>query len=479
MTETVGSFHVLNTDTTFTIEFPDSINVVSVSADVGVLDIIANETRHVIHYEYLCNEQLASKLIALLTEKQICEYKHVEFVNEDHIINIIKKLEENQNSGKLWGWWNVSNTSYWISSHVINALYKAKEMGYKVSFKTEELKDILILNMTRSESGAYILNMLEMLDRMDIVADYPYYIEKIEADTTLSLYYKFKLIELKQKHDFEYSLDSVNKFMHETLFGSIYFDNSLDNYHVYGNPIQLTLSAYRILQHDSVGNDTLVRIRNYFLERRKNGYWRNTYESAEIIRTLLPSLLSEDDPKKPELFIEGMINKHITEFPFNYKMDTVGPITIKKTSNFPVFFSTFTQFWNPAPERKDDIFQVNSTFYKDGYVVDTLEAGKKIILEVSLLVKKDADYVMLEIPIPAGCSYGDKKQNGWNEIHREYFKNYTAIFCEHLNEGRYTFNIELIPRYTGIYTLNPAKAEQMYFPVFYGRNELKEVNIGW
>jgi hypothetical protein len=35
-----------------------------------------------------------------------------------------------------------------------------------------------------------------------------------------------------------------------------------------------------------------------------------------------------------------------------------------------------------------------------------------------------------------------------------------------------------MPRYSGKYTLNPAKAEQMYFPVFYGREGMKKVVLG-
>jgi len=34
-----------------------------------------------------------------------------------------------------------------------------------------------------------------------------------------------------------------------------------------------------------------------------------------------------------------------------------------------------------------------------------------------------------------------------------------------------------MPRYSGVYHLNPGKAEMMYFPVFYGREKMKEVEI--
>jgi uncharacterized protein YfaS (alpha-2-macroglobulin family) len=64
------------------------------------------------------------------------------------------------------------------------------------------------------------------------------------------------------------------------------------------------------------------------------------------------------------------------------------------------------------------------------------------------------------------------------EVHREYFKDKVTIFCRKLKEGNYTFSVKLMPRYDGNYILNPAKAEMMYFPFFYGREKIKKVSIG-
>ena len=85
---------------------------------------------------------------------------------------------------------------------------------------------------------------------------------------------------------------------------------------------------------------------------------------------------------------------------------------------------------------------------------------------------------MVEIPIPAGCSY-DSKEKGdfWKETHREYYKEKVAVFCKKLRKGTHTFTVRLLPRYTGSYHLNPARAELMYYPVFYGRNEMKKCGV--
>jgi len=90
----------------------------------------------------------------------------------------------------------------------------------------------------------------------------------------------------------------------------------------------------------------------------------------------------------------------------------------------------------------------------------------------------DADYVLVEAPIPAGCTYSEKSQ--WissQVVHCEYFKNKLSMFCQALPQGKHVFRIQLLPRWTGFYRLNPARAELQYFPVFYGREGLKRTVI--
>ena len=107
-----------------------------------------------------------------------------------------------------------------------------------------------------------------------------------------------------------------------------------------------------------------------------------------------------------------------------------------------------------------------------------LKEGKTTILQATLNLSGDAEYIQIEIPIPAGCSYESKSEgNYWEETHREHYKEKVVIFCNKLSKGQHLFDVELLPRYTGRYTLNPAKAELMYFPTFYGNEEIKTTLI--
>ncbi|MCL1867983.1 MAG: hypothetical protein FWF72_03430 [Paludibacter sp.] len=68
-------------------------------------------------------------------------------------------------------------------------------------------------------------------------------------------------------------------------------------------------------------------------------------------------------------------------------------------------------------------------------------------------------------------------QTSWTLEHREYFKEKTAIFCQRLPQGKHTFYIDLLPRFSGKYTLNPAKIELMYLLVINANNDLRKLII--
>jgi hypothetical protein len=52
-----------------------------------------------------------------------------------------------------------------------------------------------------------------------------------------------------------------------------------------------------------------------------------------------------------------------------------------------------------------------------------------------------------------------------------------AIFIRHATPGIRTFEISLMPRFTGRFVMNPAKVSLMYFPVIYSNNELRKITI--
>jgi TonB-dependent SusC/RagA subfamily outer membrane receptor len=89
--ETAGRFLNLGTDTTLTLRFDPKLGEVHLSAQADVLQILLDEIDHVRRYEYLCNEQMASKIKSLLAEKRIREYLGEPFAHDNLVRRLVRK----------------------------------------------------------------------------------------------------------------------------------------------------------------------------------------------------------------------------------------------------------------------------------------------------------------------------------------------------------------------------------------------------
>ncbi|HEY6899205.1 MAG TPA: hypothetical protein VI233_01120, partial [Puia sp.] len=191
---------------------------------------------------------------------------------------------------------------------------------------------------------------------------------------------------------------------------------------------------------------------------------------------LLPDLLTDGQPPKdPVLRING---QQIPSFPYQAQLSPAAALNVTQSGKLPVYFTAYQQYWNKAPEKVSGTFAVRSWFSEKGQTVQRLRAGEPVTLEVEVEVNAEASYVLIEVPIPAGCSYYNKTQSyGGQEMHREYLKNKLSIFSEYLSKGVRRFYVQLLPRYSGVYQLNPARVELQYFPTLYGREGMKTVTI--
>lgn len=490
--ETKGYFSALLRDTTVHYAFDENLGKITLRAEASVFPTLLDEMTKLRNYEYLCNEQLASKLKSLLLEKKVRKYLDQQFTHEKDITFILKKLQQNRKPQGSWGWWQNSEEQMWISLHVVEALLHAEKEGYTIDLNKAVLQRYLIHKLTDEPNynDVQVIKLLHLIDGKNYIKDWVLAFEEKEKkrdqglspavlalkqrETKLSTFATLEMMELRQMAGLKIDLSLLAKLKKQTMFGSIYWGE--ESIRFWDNSIQNTLMAYRILKNAGGHENELQKIAMYFLEQRKDGQWRNTYESALILETILPAFITTNEKREPvSLKVNSQV---ITQFPFDTIIDSPTDLKVEKKGSSTVYFTAYQQFQNVNPQKVEKDFIVRTSLLQKGNTVNTLKAGTLATLKVEVDVKADADYVMIEIPIPAGCSYENKVQNFWGvETHREYFKNKTSIFCTKLKQGKYTFTIDLMPRYSGNYVLNPAKAEMMYFPVFYGREGMKKVGI--
>jgi uncharacterized protein YfaS (alpha-2-macroglobulin family) len=355
---------------------------------------------------------------------------------------------------------------------VIEALLMAEEQGYKTGFNKQIAIDQFVYELNNGKTTDSI-GCMELLLGLGAKINYATCIDSIIARAGKSGYDTIRLAVLQRRVGIPLNFSPILSREKNTAFGNAYWGN--ESYDLFDNSIQRTLQVYKLLRKAGGYESLLQKMRGYFLEQRKDGRWRNTYESSLILETILPDVLEDESQGPVVLDVNG---RHIASFPYTDTLIATGKINISKQGKRPVYFTAYQQFFNKQPEKISGLFAVSSVFKANDAVQQDLKAGVPVTLKVEVTVQKTADYVLIEIPIPAGCSYNDKPQS-WanNEVHREHFKDRVSIFCTQLRPGTHTFNVSLLPRYSGRYHLNPAKAEMQYFPVFMGREALKKVNI--
>ncbi|MCQ2232871.1 MAG: TonB-dependent receptor plug domain-containing protein [Paludibacteraceae bacterium] len=437
-------------------------------------DLLQDEVAMLKRYPYGCNEQTTSKLIGFLTANQNPEItNHQRRENERRIDGFVKTLKERQLPNGLWGWWGSDSPSVWISRYIVETLQK-----YQIDFPKGNVKytcnDWLKDEQSTLSEKVTALTILRSLGEN---LDYKTWVDSLDMAPNLTLHDRLELAELKTKCGLPADHAWLNQYRRETMKGGLYYqfgdDRSVDQ-----NEVMNTLQVYRIFQADSLQDhrDDLRKMRDYFFYKKslsRTSYWRNTYESAMIVRTLSDAIDHPSRGEKNSLQLDGALREKIQQFPYERKVAAEGSLSLYKQGDAPVYVSVSSSYWDRSVEAKGNGFSIR-THFSDS----VLTVGEQVKMRVVVTVEKDAEYVLLHVPIPAGCTYASKETSRRNnEVYREHYKEHTNIFCSYLKTGTYEFTIELSPYCAGDYILNPAKVEQMYFPEFNGCEAMKRVRI--
>lgn len=468
--EAVGTFNVFNKDSTFTV--PAGPGELIIHADADLAEVLLSEINYLRQYRYECNEQMASRLLGLLSAKQIMKFRGEPFKLDREVEKVVRRLSANQNPTGGWSWWNSGPESdTWVTLHVANSLTLAKEMGYDQSFDLQGVFEYLESMLAAMTKDNYQSTLKFLLEHKRMVVVQPF-ADGIRRSPASSLHDKILANRLLQLAGEKVDWSSIQSMRSETLKGNYYWGEEKNS--LYDNRVLTTLLAYEIAQAAGADAHDLTRIRNFFLEARERT-WRNTYESACVIRAITSSANLKGSSPKSSLTFSGGISQSFQKFPATVTKKASEPVLVSvKTTGSPIYVTVYRETWNPAPKRNESKFKVETSFGDS----KNLMAGKPVALNVTVEVKYDAEYVMIEVPIPAGCSYQRKSGSSTNgEIHREHYMDKTNIYCRFLKKGIYQYTIYLLPRFSGNYTLNPAVAESMYFPVLHGQNEIKSVVI--
>ena len=512
--ERVGTFAtIVAVDTTVQLPVNPALGPVTVHVESDALPLLLSEIEHLQHYAYYCNEQAASKLKALLLERRIRAAQELPFKGDRAVKYLVRKLLAGRHKPEgLWGTWPTSEVSPWATTHVLEALLEAEKAGYPVDFNRQAVTAFLLgeldhhlseaatqaLLQSRARNGYYayggygyyhspddLIRLLSLLHRLGAPADYATYVARFDRLQTgrqpLDRY--LALVGLRQQLGLPYQLDTLRRYRLVTQLGGVLYGDTLHQSSYYGyllrNQVGTTLLAYQVLRASGGRWPELARMRAGLLNTREGGHWTSTFEAAQILETIGPDLFATGRTATlARAEFSGALRQTVTQFPFTAQLPaTAGPLTLRKEGVLPLYATAYQSFWNPAPAPVSAAFTVRTELAGQTGTRVVLRAGQPAELLVTVDVKAEARYVLLEVPIPAGCSYGEPAQANYLETHREYLRHQTGIFLDRLPVGQHQFRITLQPRFRGTYTLNPAKAELVYFPTKFGRSASKQAAV--
>ncbi len=344
-TEVTGEFWILQNDTTVSFTASPGIGKLNIYAQNNTLDVMLDELEHLRKYPYYCMEQTASKLTGLAIEQKIKQQLNKPYYNQTEFDKLLQKIQKAQLFDGGWAWWENGKTNFYISNYIINALLQFRE---NTLVATNIRNGFLYLEnqLPYLKTSGEVLSALFTLSNGKHEMDYARFINKINYDS-LSQQQQWQWVSIKQQQKMNYQQD-LKRLVDKktvTMFGGVHW--GYENYSWYGNDIATTIIAYKVLENEPAYTNLCNNIIQYFLEKRRSGYWANTVESATILNTILPKILSQQNnfTAPAQVSVSGDTSFAITGFPYRLQTGSnIKNIRFSKNGGGMVYLTAYQQF---------------------------------------------------------------------------------------------------------------------------------------
>lgn len=273
----------------------------------------------------------------------------------------------------------------------------------------------------------------------------------------------------------------------------------------------LALQAYVAIDPANALIPGMVR---YLASQRKGlEGWGTTNETSYTILALTDYLVSQtkDQGETPyrvllndTLLAEGLLevgnNSVNLEIPFSGLMDGANSLILETQDDALLYFDLSTQYYRlqAAPQARGEI-KVSRRYLdpKTNRVLDTLNAGQVVKVELTLNVPEHVSYLALEDYLPGGLEALNEGLNASLEPRFEWIYEYEIFFWQDygynykeirgdrvvffftsLTKGKHTYTYMARAITPGQFTILPAQAYAMYDLNTWGRSERDEIFIG-
>ncbi|HSY62284.1 MAG TPA: alpha-2-macroglobulin family protein, partial [Cytophaga sp.] len=455
-----GFYTYLSGDTVLNVSKRDSVFETKIYLSTDLQDLVRIQYNQLMDYNYSCNEQTASKLIGSIAGKQLNGT-----YGGNHPQHFYHKLKLNANADGLYSWWGSGTPNLSMSAYVLYALHHY--------YAWAAIKpDLFYTRLQRQlvESAAYYkANYFTywLMKESNLSMD------AIELASFEPRNYQEEILKLRirQLQGDTIQRREIEKYVEKTTLGNVALAGSVQFEAAwYEHDALYLIILHRIAKSNYP--DLAEQIRKGLIEHGDLSEYAPTYVKALFIEEFSQLNLIEKN-----VAAVTYDNTAVTDFPFEkvIKDNNSHIVKIDDAAGMYVVKSD-KQIRTSALKYKG--LDIEYAFEQDGQKISTLQSGTVVDQIARLNVSENCSYVMVEIPMAAGCIVEDVIVPGSAMLtHREVFRDKIILYFAQLPKGAYIVKVRQKVLFKGNYQLNPCSVNLMYFPMIQAQTAVRRIKI--
>lgn len=442
----------------------------------------------------------------------------------------LHRLEAFQHSDGGWGWWPHDESSPFMTAYVLIGLHAADQAKYPVSQEmyanamnylakraASESNEAAITDDAGRQTEAYVAYALSLSYPKWLLGRTGYqstptqsvtrqYLEQLfPRRARLNAYGKallaLALANSGNQRDARTVLgELVGQVESNHALATAWLPTPRDHWWFWwNNDIETNAWLLKAMVAIEPNHTAAPCIAQWLVGHRAGGqYWRSTRDTALAVSALADYAVSRPTHDSDCQVVVSIDRKTVGNFPdatqglaLNQALIVEGSIlgagahevVLTKSGPGELFYSwSLTYFSKEQPIRPErHQLGIQREYFKiledgrrqqvnDG---DTVPAGEKMEIVLTVTAEKECDYVALEDPKPAGCEpvrFGSGELSEQASATAEFRDNRVVLFVPYLTAGAHVFRYQIRTEVPGVFHALPASAFAMYAPEISGRS---------
>lgn len=462
-------------------------------------------------YPYGCVEQTMSSFLPDVYLVQVLKQlgkssEKLEKELPDMVSQGLQKLYEMQHSDGGWGWWTDDDTHPYMTAYVVYGLTQAKKAGFQVdenvlergfsSLRTQYSEFKSSTDMGGSKSGKGDANMKAYmayaLSFHETPASYP-------EDKDLNSY-GLALKALARDNRGE-AVEFPAKLKANASCDELVCHWSAETFHYSWNNNDVETTAYVLMamMKTDPGNDMVEKAVRWLVSNRRGNYWYSTKDTATAVFALAEYLKISQE-LSPDFTASIYLNGKLVE---SVKKDNAfssdngvyidaepgtNELKIVKEGKGKLYYSIVLKYFK---ESTGITAKSSGITVSREYNTTSVKSGEYVKVTLKIDVPENAEYIILEDPLPAGCEVVEETPYampyygyeygyypGYWYSNREVRDEKVAYFMTYLYPGEdNTVEYTLRAGVPGTYHAMPATAWNMYDETIRGHSDEQKLQI--